>query len=125
MPVSFSQIARNTATVTITGGTLGEDSITIVYYPARITDNLLNSMQMLMTIDQAGASSGIDGITSLNDGLAQLIQSWDVLDADGGMFPLEPKRLKELPIPFKVEVLYAIVNDLRPEALAPHLNGRG
>lgn len=118
MPVQFSQIASKHASVTITGGTLGDESITVVYYPGRLTDNLLASMQQLQVLE-TGNMAGLSGLFSLNDVLCELIVSWDVLDSDGSMYPLDPKRLKELPVPFKAEVLYALVNDLRPEALAP------
>ena|SRR5258708_16651070 len=121
MPVQFSQIARKTATVEVTGGTLGDDRITVVYYPGRITDNLLASVQQLSTLE-TGDVSGINGLFSLNDVLAEIIKSWDLLDGEEH-FPLDPKRLKELPVPFKVEVLFAIMNELRPEAMAPQMNG--
>ena len=123
MPVNFNQIARNTAQVKMTGGTLGEDSITIVYYPGRLTDNLLSSVQQMATLE-SGNVAGLDGLYSLNDALCTLIKSWDVLDADGSMFPLDPRRLRDdLPMPFKAEVLFAIMQDLRPEVATTQLNG--
>lgn len=123
MPVNFKQIASNTATVKMTGGTLGEDTITVTYYPGRLTDNLLSSIMQLASLE-SGNVAGMDGFVSLNDALCELIKSWDVMDGDV-MFPLDPKRLKaDLPMPFKAEVLFAIMNDIRPEAVTTQLNGK-
>ena len=53
--------------------------------------------------------------------LAHLIKSWDVYDdeAQTVMFPLDPKRLAELPLTFRIQVISAILKAIRPEEMAP------
>jgi len=116
MPVSLSQLAANTAHVKLS---IGEDTVTIFYYPGRITEKSIAQMQGFATMDE---STLLSGFASFNETLAHLIQSWDVLDDSVDppvMFPLEAKRLAELPIGFRLEVITAIMGDIRPEAIAP------
>jgi hypothetical protein len=102
MPVTFRQIANNTASVTLQ---LGADTITIVYYPNRITDKMIAEIN--------------DGITKDNEMLEQLIQSWDVYEDDEHtvMFPLN--RINEFGIPFKQQVGEAIGQAIRPNSVTP------
>lgn len=115
MPVTLTQIASNTASVTFA---VGQDSVTVVYYPGRVTEKALADLQDLgqMTGDTVTA-----GFSAFNETLAGLIKSWDVMNDDGTMFPVEAARLAELPIGFRIQVISAILGDLRPEAMAPHL----
>jgi hypothetical protein len=102
MPVTFRQIANNTASVMLQ---LGADTITIVYYPNKLTDKLIAEIN--------------DGITKDNEMLEQLIQSWDVYEDDEHtvMFPLS--RINEFGIPFKQQVGEAIGQDIRPNSVTP------
>src|SRR5437879_3249359 len=102
MPVTFRQIANNTASVTLQ---LGADTVTIVYYPNRLTDKLIAEIN--------------DGITKDNEMLEQLIQSWDVYEDDEHtvMFPLS--RVNEFGFPFKQQVAEAIGQDIRPNSVTP------
>ncbi len=61
------------------------------------------------------------GFQSLNQVLAELIKSWDVFEDDEQtvMFPLTPDRLAELPIPFRMAVLNAVLEDIRPNSQTP------
>jgi hypothetical protein len=38
------------------------------------------------------------------------------------MYPLEADRLAELPVGFRMNVMNAIMSDIRPETLAPQQN---
>jgi hypothetical protein len=108
MPVTFQQIASNTATLTIVVENVGP--VTIVYYPNKMTDKYVAALQ----------AGSVDDNTMLID----MIKSWDIFeDADMTiMFPIE--RMDEVGYAFKVQVAMAVVNDLRPEAMTPQsLNG--
>ena len=119
MPVTLAQLATNSATVTLS---VGEDTVTIEYYPGRVTEKTLAAMNAFAAMDGTGIDAGF---SRFNEELAKLLKSWDVLEEDGSMFPIDAHRLADLPISFRLEVLAAIMGDLRPEAMAPHLNGHG
>ena len=114
MPVSFAQLANNTASVSFA---VGEDTVTINYYPAHITEQTYAQMQSF------GGEDLVRGFGVLNDMLAQLIQSWDVFedDAKTQMYPLAPDRLAALPISFRLQCITTILRDLRPNAVTPQI----
>lgn len=117
MPITFHQIASNTATVTLH---VGEETVTVVYYPGRVTEKTIKTMMSFANLEQAQLE---EGFRSFNTVFTTLIKSWDVLEDDGEtMFPLLPERLEELPVFFRVQVVNAIMEDLRPEAIAPQMN---
>ncbi len=108
MPVTFNQIASNTASVTIQIENVGP--VTIVYYPNKMTDKYVADLQ----------AGNVDDNTLLID----LIKSWDIYEDEtfAVMVPIE--RINEFGYAFKVDIAMAIVNDLRPEVMAPKtLNG--
>ena len=113
MPVTFRQIAAKTAKVTlkIKGDEDNDDvTITIIYWPNKFTPELL-----------ARANAG-----ELTDKeyFPTLIKSWDIVDDTVDppvMFPLE--RIDEFGIAFKREVAEAIGRDMRPNPVAPQMNG--
>lgn len=115
MPITLSKIANNTATVTLQDG---EDSANITYYPARVTEKIFQQMK---SFEDADANNLVAGFETLNAILVHLIKEWDLFEDDAQtiMFPLDPDRLAELPIIFRMQVVYAILGDLRPEMLAP------
>lgn len=119
MPVSLYKIATNTATITFP---YAGESITVVYYPGRVTERTIAQMQGFASMDE---STIVAGFGAFNDTLASLIKSWDVYEDEAQtiMFPVEGVRLAELPIGFRMEVLSAIMGDIRPETVAPQLNG--
>jgi len=103
MPMTFQQIATNTASVTIS---FGEGTITVVYYPNKVTDKMIAEIQA--------------GLTNDNQLLEGLIKSWDIIDDTVDppvMFPLD--RMSEFGIFFKEKVAQEIMRDMRPEAVAP------
>lgn len=123
MPVTLSQIANNTASVTFTiklqaeDGTTAEEIVHVTYFPARITEKTYAQLHAMASITEETLGSGM---ASFNSVLASLIKSWDVYEdaAQTVMFPLVPDRLAELPIVFRTQVISAILADIRPEAMA-------
>ena len=107
MPVSFNQIANNTASVTVQVKNLG--SATIEYYPNKLTSKYVAEIE----------AGNVDDDHLLQD----LIKSWDIYEDEDFtvMWPLE--RMDEFGYAFKVQVAMAIVQDIRPEAMAPQMNG--
>lgn len=104
MPVTFRQIASNTASVTLQ---FGADTITIVYYPNKLTDKMVAEINA--------------GLTNDNQLLEDLIKSWDVYEDDEHtvMFPLN--RINEFGIPFKQQVAEAIGQHMRPNSVTPQM----
>ena len=100
MPITVAKMAANEASVTVTGGQLGEDSVTLTYYPNKL------STKMVVQLDQ-----GLDG---MNQTLAEIIKSWDVLNEDGSMYPITPESLSALGVPVLYQMARAIVQDIRP-----------
>ena|SRR5260370_31392543 len=107
MPVTFNQIAANTATITVQIANVGP--VTIQYYPNKLTDAYIADIN----------TGNIDD----NHLLIALIKSWDIYEDDEltVMFPIE--RISEFGYAFKMQVSQAIARDIRPEAIAPQLNG--
>ncbi len=107
MPVTFNQIAANTASVTIQVANVGP--VTIVYYPNKVTDAYIAEMN----------AGNVDD----NHLLIALIKSWDIYEDDDFtvMFPIE--RIGEFGYAFKLQAIEAIGRNMRPEAIAPRLNG--
>lgn len=120
MPISFVNIASNTAQVTFAWA--GE-SITLDYYPGRITEQVIAAMQM--TGQESTMEEAMAAFASFNEHLVGLLAAWDVFEdeAQTSMFPLEAQRIAELPILFRVACFEAILRDMRPETAAPGSNG--
>lgn len=115
MPITLTKIASNVAQVSFS---VGEDTVHIEYYPARVTEKTFAQLQAFSAMDETTLATGFAGFNSL---LAHLIRSWDVYEDDEEtvMFPLEPDRFAELPIAFRIQVMTSILSDIRPEAIAP------
>jgi len=132
MPVTVGQITSNIAKATFTVTITEEDEdgqehtsqehVNLKYYPGRITERtiaLANQFKVGDELDEV-----IAGFHSFNAELVRLIKWWDVLENDGKtMFPLEAHRLEELSIDFRGQLLVAIMEEIRPEAIAPQMNG--
>ena len=117
MPISLKTLASSSASVTFP---YAGDSVTVVYYPVRVTEKTIAQMQVFVESDEANIGPGF---ASFNDVLVHLVKSWDVYEdeAQTVMFPLEAERLADLPIAFRMSVLNAIMGDIRPEAMAPQV----
>lgn len=119
MPITVSNMASNEASVTFT---YQGESVTVVFYPGRINEK---SFPGLFAVDYANATgaNGIENVTQAyqdwNTALASVIKSWDLLNDDGTMFPLDPARFVELPIAFRRRVLDEIMGAMRPNTEAP------
>jgi hypothetical protein len=115
MPVSLAKIAANVASVSFS---YEGDSITIAYYPGRITAKVLIDLQASRTRAQEDIQ---DGMTLLTVTLCSIMKSWDVYEdvEQTVMLPLEPERMEELPLPFINAVGGAIMGDMTGEVTAP------
>ena len=133
MPVTVGQITSTIAkvqfTVTITQEDEGtgeehtyQEQVNLKYYPGRVTERTMALANQFKATD--GVDEVLTGFKAYNDEMVRLIKWWDVLENDGvTMFPLDSKRLEELSLDFRGQLLVAIVEGISPEALAPHLNG--
>lgn len=115
MPITLAKMASNTAEVTLQ---IGEDTVTAVYYPSRVTEKVFAQLQSFAKMTE---DTIIEQFGSLNEMLANLIKSWDVLNEDGSMYPLTPEALADLPLFFRTTLIQAIMGDIRPETLAPQV----
>lgn len=111
MPVTLSQIAANTATVKLP---VGDDAITIVYYPSFATDETYLLLENLQADDQTTTA---ETLLTLNGLLLDLIKSWDLYENDGtSVVPLTKERFAGLQIGIKSEILQSIMSDMRPKS---------
>jgi hypothetical protein len=118
MPLSYSKVQKNEATITIS--VYGE-TLTLIYYPAKVTDDIFikfAGFDSVTTINDAK-----DALVGLNQMLSDLIKSWDFFEDDDQtvMWPLTPESFARLELPFKMKCLYAIMRDVRPEADLPQI----
>jgi hypothetical protein len=115
MPITFSQIAANTATISFPWA--GE-TINLVYHPGLVTEKTIAQVQGMAKMD---ASTMETGFLAFNTMLAYLIKSWDVYEDEVNtvMFPLDPLRIAELPVMFRMRCIQEIMSDIRPNDLAP------
>jgi hypothetical protein len=113
MPVTLSKIASNTAHVTLR---VGDDSVTVVYFPSRITEKIFTQLQAFSGMNEDTIT---EEFAAFNKMLANLIKSWDVYedDAQTNMFPIDAERFAELPLAFRIQILQSIMGDFRPEAM--------
>jgi len=97
-------MAANTASVTIP---IGEDTLTIVYYPNAVTDN---------SVAQLDAGS-----EAFNETMPKIIKSWDVYedDAQTTMLPVAPESFANMGYAYKLQIMQAILEDIRPNRIAP------
>src|SRR6266568_5431147 len=134
MPVTIGQLTSNTARasftvlITIEDPETGEEHTTeekvnLKYYPGPVTEKTIGLAQSFSATGN-DADSVTAGFKAFNEELVRLIKWWDVMENDGTtMFPLDAKRLEELSIDFRGQLLVAIMEDIRPEAIAPQMNG--
>jgi hypothetical protein len=118
MPLSFSEVQKNEATVTIPA--YGE-TLTIVYYPTQVTDEVFITFAGFDGITTVKGAK--DALVDLNGLLCTLIKSWDFFEdkEQTVMVPLDPTRMAKLELPFKMKCLFAIMRHVRPEADLPQI----
>lgn len=100
MAVKLSDMATNEKSVEVTGGALGDEVLHVTYYPNRVTTEAINVLD-----------GSLDG---MNTALAGILKSWDVLNDDDTMYPLDADSLARLGIAFLRQVAWAILADIRP-----------
>jgi hypothetical protein len=94
---TVSEMASDEASVTIN---IGNRPINIVYFPNKITRKACTIM-----------SEGLDGV---NQTLSEVVKSWDLLNDDDTMYPLDVDSLERLGIGLIKKVAWAIVDDTSP-----------
>ena len=130
MALKLEQLVANRATATIDFG--GGNVLTVDYYPARITSQLL--------LDIAAASNGAQETTTLADQmaviakpaelLAQLLAAWDLVEdapdapdgADGveaQPVPIDLEHLNQLGLAIQWQILGGVIQAQAGEASAP------
>ena len=115
MPITLAKIASNVSSVTLQ---FGEDTVTVHYYPGRVTEKLFAELNAFSSMTE---ETMMPSFKAFNETLSNLIKSWDVYEdeAETIMYPLDPVRLAELPMMFRIQIVSAITSDIRPESLAP------
>jgi len=114
MPLSINQVANDEASVTFP---YASGTLTIVYYPSRISDKMLRS---LSKVKVGNIEAILDGFDSVNDLLAKVIKSWDFFkDVEQTvMWPLDAESLADLPMTFKQDVFVKIAENMNPNSKA-------
>ncbi len=117
MPLSIDQVASNKASVTFP---YAGDTLTVVYYPSRISDKMLRSLSKTDTNNVDGV---LDGLDSMNEMLSKIIKSWDLYKDPKQtiMYPIDAESLSELPLGFKREVFMKIMEDMNPNTIAAQI----
>lgn len=130
MPLTLAKMTSNTASVTFI---YGDDPVTVVYYPSRVTEKTLAQLQFFISASEDTLGQSFETLNEILAGKAitsdrltdqqrstGLVKSWDVYedDAQSQMFPIDPSRFSDLPFDFRIKVLGAIIGDVRPEAIA-------
>jgi hypothetical protein len=134
MPVTVGQITSNIAkasfTITITeededgGERTYQEQVNLKYHPGRITEKTMALAAAFNNVPVDDVEAVLGGFKVFNDELVRLIKWWDVLENDREtMFPLDASRLGELSFTFRGQLLAAMVEDVRPEAVTPQMNG--
>lgn len=120
MPISLAEMAADTRPVTFAADSKG-NTVTLIYYPGRVTEKAISTLSAFSSMQEGAAAADISAsFGNFNSMLTNLIASWDVYEdeAQTVMFPLDAKRFAELPFSFRMAVLTAIMQDIRPEAAA-------
>lgn len=112
MPITLAEMTADVATVTFEWG---ENEVNVTYHPGKVTEQLFTQLGALENLTGANVKQAME---DFNATLADIVSSWDVLEGKT-MFPIDPKRFPALPLMFRMRVASSIVNDIRPENLAP------
>lgn len=113
MSITLQKMVAQTAEITFPWG---EDTVTFSYHPGKVTETFLSQVLAISRMDEATFEATFK---SFNTNLADVLQSWDVLDgdgSDGAMFPLDASRFSELPLIFRMQVAIQVMQDMRPNS---------
>ncbi len=107
-------VPHTTASVTIQADGI---QVTISYDPGKISKKMVLQFQkgIPSILEQLK-----DDVASLNEELARVITSWNIYEdvEQTIMYPLDADRLAELPLPFRLAALIAILGNTSPEVVA-------
>lgn len=118
MPISHSQVQKDIADVSVP---MYGDMLNITYYPSKMSDDVFIKFAEIEQVKTIGGAK--DALTNINEMLCDLIKTWDYFEDDEQtkMWPLEPDRLAELDMTFKLKCLFAMMRHIRPEAAMPQI----
>lgn len=113
MPISIKKIAGKVASVTFQAGETPDETLTVQYYPGLLTEKVFATLQGFG--EQTDIKAGFE---EFNQTLVSLIKSWDLYEDDEQtiMFPIDAARFAELPFELRMQVVDAIMRDMRPQA---------
>jgi len=116
MPLSYAKVRQNEATVSIA---IYGETLTVVYYPSQVTDDIFVKFAGFDGINSASAAK--EALAGLNEMLSQLIKKWDFYEDDqmATMWPTTVEGLSRLELSLKMQVMFAIMSDVRPNPSAP------
>jgi hypothetical protein len=114
MPISIKKLLTNTSVATFGEG---ENAAHITYYPARINETIFARLEALSSKESGKKID--EQFADINETLVFLIKEWDIYEDEeaGVLFPLDAKKLKEMPPVLRMAIIGAIMEDFRPEAL--------
>lgn len=121
MPITISQLITDTRKIDIPLVIGGKpESLSVTYYPSKVTEKTIYAALRFQSIG-TDEQKFVDSFTGLNEALCDVIQYWDFFeDAEHQiMVPLTASRLEGVPVFIRTSILYNIVGDIRPEAVAP------
>lgn len=118
MPLSYSQVQKDEAKVSIP---MYGDMLNIIYYPSRMTDDVFIKFAEIEGVQTIQDAKG--ALANINEMLANMIKAWDLFEDDEQkvMWPLEPERLAQLDMTFKLKCLFGMMRHVRPEAAMPQI----
>ena len=120
MPITLKKMTANTAPLAIAWG---DETVNITYYPGRVTERTLAQIESMGNLTGDNAVAGFE---TFNAALANLLKSWDIYDDEeqSQVLPLTADSFSMLPFGFRVQLVQAIVGDIRPEVVAPQTTWR-
>jgi len=112
MPVSLSQILRNTARIEIP---IGDDTLTIDYYPGKLTEDIYLKFVILQKV--TNPEEALTSFREFNAILVELIKSWDLYadDEQSTLQPIDEEHMSQIPIELRMQIILSIMENIRPE----------
>jgi hypothetical protein len=116
--MKLADLARKTKRVTLA---FEDETVHLEVRYQLITQKLIADIAALNSLAIDLSEQTAEKLHTLGEQVARLVASWDVLDDDGQMFPLDPERLAaEIPMMFLAQVLGAAAGAIyQGEAPAP------
>ncbi len=102
MGITLAQLVAERAEVTVP---VGEDAVSVVYRPGRVTAEFAARLDT--------SSGDLQAFRDACEAIAEIIESWD-LEEDGAPYPATGEAIAALPIPFVGRIVRAIVEDVGP-----------